>query len=139
MPTPLPNEDSFHRERSKLIDAYASVEAVLVKAVTSKGEQGKGGTLATRIKAFRAAYPNLSESTEACLEFIGQQNANRTDIVHGVLGLSDSDGQRFAVFSNARDAAKDIQPATRMELAGMKRLRERLTSCASELAKVKAR
>lgn len=132
---PRPKIDTFHRERSRLVDGFAKVEAILVRGITPAGQTGKSGTLATRIKAFRAQFPRLDSEAEKCLEDLAASNSVRTDIVHGVLSLVDESEKRYAVFSNARDAAKDVQAASRLDLASMKRLSEKLEQCTKALEK----
>jgi hypothetical protein len=71
------------------------------------GGSAKGGTLATRIKSLREQLAGKElDQLETYLTRLQELNALRTDLVHGTLGLIDHDGERYAVFSNARDAAK---------------------------------
>ena len=139
MAAPLPNIDVYHRERSKLIDAFAQIEMALVRGIAKKSDGGRSGTLGTRIKAFRDAYPQLSVAAAQCLDDVANLNELRTDIVHGVLSLTDECGRRYAVFSNARDASKDLQSARRMELAAIKRTIEKLVNCATTIENIAKR
>ena len=129
---PPPNLDSFHKERSKLMDGFALVEARLVQAIARKGGLAKGGTLATRIKSLREqGATQHSAELEACFDRLQNLNALRTDLVHGTLGLIDHDGERFAIFSNARDAAKPVQSASRLTYKTIQAISRELTKCAA--------
>ena len=113
------------------MDGFALVETRLVQAIVRRGGSAKGGTLATRIKSLREhlAEKELDE-LETCLTRLQELNALRTDLVHGTLGLIDHDGDRYAVFSNARDAAKPVQSASRLTYQSIRAIARELTECA---------
>jgi hypothetical protein len=128
---PPPSADSFHRERSKLLDGFARVEAALVRVIVRSGGKAKRDTLAGKIKAFREQRAStISEEMNSHLNRIQELNSLRTDIVHSTIGLIDQDGERFAVFSNASAAADRVQPATRLTYQAMREIADELAKAA---------
>ena len=133
---PPPNLDSFHRERSKLLDAFACVEAQLVRAIVRGGGKAKRDTLASKIKTFREQRAgNISDEVAGAVDRLQELNSLRTDIVHSQLGLIDHDDERYAEFSNAGAAAERIQPATRLTYQSIREIANELTK-AAELIKL---
>lgn len=131
---PPPSLDTFHKERSKLIDGFARVEASLVKAIVRAGGLAKRDTLATKLKTFRDQRSGkLAKGVEAQLQRIQELNALRTDIVHSTIALIDHDDERFAIFSNAGSAAAQVQSATRLTYGAMKAIAAELTEAAAAI------
>ena len=134
MPPPPPNRDSFHRERGKLIDGFAHLETSLVRAIVRAKGTVKNDTLVGKLKTLRELRAgNLSSEAETAAARIAELIPVRADLVHGSMETLDRDGERYAVFTNARDAASDVQPARQMTLASMRRMIKELSDLSATL------
>ncbi len=134
---PIPELDAFHKQRGKLVDCFALVETRLVQAIDRGGGRIKGDTFAGKIKSLRELKQDkLTEDIDAILTRLAELNALRTEIVHGTISLYDDDGQRYAVFSNARNAAKELQPVTRITHRGMRDVVDELLAMSDRISSV---
>lgn len=132
------SEDTFHKARSKLIDAFARLEVKLVKALMRANRPIRGDTLASKLKTIREATTpeSLSESSEQ-LEKLAALLPFRADIVHGAMVLVDCDGERFANFRNAREAVQSVQRPSQISYKSLLALTNELSELTSQLDKLK--
>lgn len=135
---PHQNEDTFHRARSRLIDAFAKLEAKLVSLLERAGRPIKGDTVASKLKTIRdSATPASIERVVPELDRLGVLIPVRADIVHGTMVLIDIDGERFANFRNARESVNRAQRATQISYRNLKAFTEELDQITSALDQLK--
>lgn len=131
---PIPNLDAFHKQRGKLVDCFAVVESRLVQAIHRAGGKLKGDTFSGKIKTLRELGTKSAAATfENDLNQLLELNLLRTEIVHGTISIYDDGDERYAVFSNARHAAKQVQPVTRLTHRGMRDVSEQLAGIAERV------
>ncbi|MBA4161854.1 MAG: hypothetical protein C0515_07205 [Novosphingobium sp.] len=107
---PPQQEDTFHQARSRLVDAYARLEARLAGSLVRAERPVKGDTVASKLKTLRDAATTQSvEKTADALERHSALVQIRADLVQGVMHPIDIDGERSATFRNAREAVNTVQ------------------------------
>lgn len=130
--SPPQNEDTFHKARSRLIDAFAQLEARVVVALRAAEKPIKGDTLATKLKTL-SGIPNLPSDKKDALDNLLQLIGFRADLVHGAMVLVDIDDERFASFRNARLACEDVQSAALVSYSTLKKMADQIAHHSSIL------
>jgi hypothetical protein len=92
-----PGKDDFHRERSRFLDAFASLEEAMVDSLQATNDE----KLAERLKGLRQI---------------------RNDLVHSQLRFVQLEGQLQAIAINAQDISSVARPARLLKLEDFRNL-----------------
>ena len=131
--------DVFHRERSRCVDAFATVELVVNYLLAISGTKCGGEPLGQRIVNLREAKPSSGYSkarkktVDEALKLLDAWLPLRADLVHGRLQLAELDGEVHACFANARQAALPGKQLRMFELADLRMATQRVTAIATKL------
>lgn len=138
-PNKRPTPDTFHRERSKCVDAFADVEQAVILILRICGAKVGGEPFGAKIqklrdvapspKISRAAVAKMPEVIERCAEIANLRN----DIVHSKLKIAILDDEHKACFVNLREDDKSSQTARIMSLAGLREVAGQMTALANDL------
>ena len=135
---PPQKEDTFHQARSKLVDAFARIEAKVIKSLDRAGRPIKGDTVATKLRALRDAATDTSlAAVSDSLDRLASLISVRADLVHGAMVLIDIDGERFANFRNARESVNKAQKATQISYKNLKSFADELEQISLALDRLK--
>ncbi|MBS0475840.1 MAG: hypothetical protein JSR28_11965 [Proteobacteria bacterium] len=133
---------AFHSERSRCLDAFASVEECVVALLDILGLPSGGEPFGHKLKALRQAKASPKFS-KARLEKLGilipscvELNQLRNDIVHSRLQLAEVSGEFRACFTNTKECLVGGQSARLFTLDGLARLSQNFTRLAVELKQV---
>lgn len=136
---PKPGPDAFHRERSKCIDAFATLEEAIVRLLTAlkakTGSESFGQKLQLIQKA--KASPEISQARlqkvlllmPRCEE-LGEL---RNDIVHSRLQIAIIGEDQRACFTNTRHCLSGSQTARLFTLEGLRSVTVNASALAAEL------
>ncbi|KPL67624.1 hypothetical protein SZ64_05555 [Erythrobacter sp. SG61-1L] len=124
---PLQNTDTFHKVRSRLIDAFAKLEQRVALALHSAGKPVKGDTLGAKLTTLKAQPGHVEANYDRLAELV----KFRADLVHGVMTFVDKDGERFACFRNARNVILQVQPASLVNYRSLKEMAEEIERLSS--------
>ena len=132
-------QQEFHAERSKLLDAYVRVEEAIGALLAKAKIEVNGEMLGQRIellKKAKAAPQYSKEKRKQVLELLPEFEdylAIRADIAHGRLQIVRLDDEPHACFVNARHCANNTHIARLVSRSQFERLNKRLRSLADRL------
>jgi hypothetical protein len=138
---PRPGLDTFHRERSKCIDAFAAVEEAVVTLLGESnikfGAESFGHKLDLlhKIKASPQRSNDRVKQLHALLKRCEAINELRNDIVHSKLQMALIGEDQRACFTNLRDCQSGSQAARLFTLEGLRKLSLEMLKLADELGK----
>lgn len=136
---PRPGIDAFHKERSKCVDAFASLEAAVISLLTSADISPKADSFGQKLASLAKAKPSPQLSKAAIdklpdiLARCDEIRELRNDIIHARLKLAVICDVHMACFINLRDDLKDCQNARLLTLEGMRALAARILHLTAEL------
>ena len=139
---PQPGINAFHRDRSKCIDAFANLEAVVSKLSIGAELALKNETFGEKLKQLKRAAGDcdLSASQLAAVrETLGRCEilaSVRNDIVHSVLQIESVDEINVACFTNVRKLGAESQPTQRLSLANLRVLTIEINELAADLRSI---
>lgn len=140
--TPSPTIDSFHAGRSKCIDAFASVEEVVVALLVMLEIKIGAEPFGQKIEQLRKAKasPRFSkarlEKLSILLPGCETLNSLRNDIVHSRLQVVVIEEYPRACFINTRECLSGSQSARIFSYEGLLKLRADIAKMAVELNQV---
>lgn len=137
--TPHPSIDDFHQDRSKFVDAFATVERAVTQLLLASRTPIGCEPFAEKIKLLRNAKPapQYSKAQKAkvvqTLQGIEDLVSIRNDIVHSRLIVAPVDDEWIAIFVNARQASGHTKTARMISQAGFRKLNGELAALAKAL------
>lgn len=139
---PNPGPDAFHRERSKCIDAFASLEEAIVLLLDAMKIEFGAESFGQKIGLMQNAKagPQFSQSRMQSVHNVLQRCKNlgelRNDIVHSRLQIASFDTETRACFTNTRQCLSGSQSARLFTLAGLRSVTTEATQLAEELRRL---
>ena len=139
---PRPGIASFHRQRSKCIDAFAAVEEALISAIVATGGKPAGDSFGQRLAKLRKASPTSAMSGDRLLKLQGLLDRClaisevRNDIVHSELKLASIGDDQRACFINLRYCTSGSQTARLFTLEAMRHLTSEMSQLATEIGEI---
>ena len=138
-PNKRPTADTFHRDRSKCVDAFADVEQaviVLLRACDAKvgnepfsAKIQKLSNVAPSSRISKAAVAKMPAVLVRCFEIATLRN----DIVHSKLKIVIVDDEHKACFINLREDDKSTQSARMMTLEGLREVSTQMLELANDV------
>lgn len=136
---PRPGLDTFHRERSKCIDAFAAIEEAAIQILELEdikfGEESFGHKLKLlgKIEASSKRSHDRVTRLQTLLKRCADINELRNDIVHSKLQLATLGDDQRACFTNLRECQSGSQTARLFTLEGLRALSAEMLKLADEL------
>ncbi len=125
-PNQRPGADTFHRERSKCVDAFAEVEQAVITVLRVREQKVGSEPFSAKIAKLKAVSPSsrLSKASVGRLPALiarCSEIANlRNDIVHSRLQIAVINEEHRACFINLREDDRSSQTARLMTLQGIR-------------------
>jgi hypothetical protein len=135
---PAAGMDAFHRQRSRCIDAFAAVEAQVIKRLKDHGTKCGGEPLAQKIVTLAGTpaspfYPaSAKKKTDAVLSSLLELLPVRADIVHAPMVLVVIDGVAHARLINAVAACSPYPSCRLLSFDQFRELTRRLEEIAEQ-------
>lgn len=136
---PLASIDTFHRERSKCMDAFAAIEEAVIKLLAQSDIKFGGEPFGQKLELLRKikASPKCSRQRIARILVLQSRcaafNELRNDIVHSKLQLAEIGNSQQACFTNLRECQSGSQTARLFTLEGLRALSAEMLALAEEL------
>lgn len=137
---PSPGKDAFHRQRSKLIDAFADVEEGVMRLLDQTGSKRGAEPLKQKLaivlkaKAGPAYSSTRKTQVDEAIKAIDTLLELRADLVHARLAVTMIDVEMHACFVNARETGIIGRKARIMTLVEMRTITTQVEALALRLA-----
>lgn len=135
-----PEAQSLHVARSRFIDAYGEVEAVICARLKAGGIEPGNRSVGQKIEALRAVKPSPQYSKSErqrihqTLEMLELINEARCDIVHASLKMVEIDGATTACFINSSQVGERTTLARHVSREQFEQLTHDLKAIAAQLS-----
>ena len=138
-PNKRPSADTFHRDRSKCVDAFADVEQAVIVLLRACDAKFGNEPFSAKVQKLRSVAPSCRISKAAVsrmpalLGRCAEIAALRNDIVHSKLKIAIVDDEHKACFVNLREDDKSSQSARMMTLEGLREVSAQMVELANDL------
>lgn len=138
---PNPGIDVFHKERSKCIDAFVSVEVAVIQLLDLTSTKFGSEPFGRKVKALKEAKPTpqYSKERKAKVDLLLVEAIDlfevRNDLVHARLQLAIIGTDQRACLTNARHCLAGSQTARLFTLDGLRAVARQANALAEALIK----